>query len=159
MNWFVELFTEQTFIQAVTVISVICAIGLTFGKIKIFGISLGATFVFFAGIAAGHFGLSVNPQMLAVMQNFGLILFIYALGVQVGPGFFASFKKGGLRLNMLALLLVAIGTVMTLAIHWTTGIGLSDMMGLFSGAVTNTPMLGAAQQTLLHRHYNLRSHS
>lgn len=149
MNWFVELFTEQTFIQAVTVISVICAIGLTFGKIKIFGISLGATFVFFAGIAAGHFGLSVNPQMLAVMQNFGLILFIYALGVQVGPGFFASFKKGGLRLNMLALLLVAIGTVMTLAIHWTTGIGLSDMMGLFSGAVTNTPMLGAAQQALL----------
>ena len=149
MNWFVELFTEQTFIQAVTVISVICAIGLTFGKIKIFGISLGATFVFFAGIAAGHFGLSVNPQMLAVMQNFGLILFIYALGIQVGPGFFASFKKGGLRLNMLALLLVAIGTVMTLAIHWTTGIGLSDMMGLFSGAVTNTPMLGAAQQALL----------
>ena len=149
MNWFVELFTEQTFIQAVTVISVICAIGLTFGKIKIFGISLGATFVFFAGIAAGHFGLSVNPQMLAVMQNFGLILFIYALGVQVGPGFFTSFKKGGLRLNMLALLLVAIGTVMTLAIHWTTGIGLSDMMGLFSGAVTNTPMLGAAQQALL----------
>ena len=149
MNWFVELLTEQTFIQAVTVISVICAIGLTFGKIKIFGISLGATFVFFAGIAAGHFGLSVNPQMLAVMQNFGLILFIYALGVQVGPGFFASFKKGGLRLNMLALLLVAIGTVMTLAIHWTTGIGLSDMMGLFSGAVTNTPMLGAAQQALL----------
>ena len=149
MNWFVELLTEQTFIQAVTVISVICAIGLTFGKIKIFGISLGATFVFFAGIAAGHFGLSVNPQMLAVMQNFGLILFIYALGVQVGPGFFTSFKKGGLRLNMLALLLVAIGTVMTLAIHWTTGIGLSDMMGLFSGAVTNTPMLGAAQQALL----------
>ena len=149
MNWFVELLTEQTFIQAVTVISVICAIGLTFGKIKIFGISLGATFVFFAGIAAGHFGLSVNPQMLAVMQNFGLILFIYALGVQVGPGFFASFKKGGLRLNMLALLLVTIGTVMTLAIHWTTGIGLSDMMGLFSGAVTNTPMLGAAQQALL----------
>ena len=149
MNWFVELLTEQTFIQAVTVISVICATGLTFGKIKIFGISLGATFVFFAGIAAGHFGLSVNPQMLAVMQNFGLILFIYALGVQVGPGFFASFKKGGLRLNMLALLLVAIGTVMTLAIHWTTGIGLSDMMGLFSGAVTNTPMLGAAQQALL----------
>ena len=149
MNWFVELLTEQTFIQAVTVISVICAIGLTFGKIKIFGISLGATFVFFAGIAAGHFGLSVNPQMLAVMQNFGLILFIYALGVQVGPSFFASFKKGGLRLNMLALLLVTIGTVMTLAIHWTTGIGLSDMMGLFSGAVTNTPMLGAAQQALL----------
>ena len=149
MNWFIELLTEQTFIQAVTVISLICAAGLIFGKIRIFGISLGATFVFFAGIAAGHFGLRVNPQMLAVMQNFGLILFIYALGLQVGPGFFASFKKGGLKLNMLALLLVTIGTVMTLIIHWTTGIGLSDMMGLFSGAVTNTPMLGAAQQALL----------
>ena len=149
MNWFIELLTEQTFIQAVTVISLICAAGLIFGKIRIFGISLGATFVFFAGIAAGHFGLCVNPQMLAVMQNFGLILFIYALGLQVGPGFFASFKKGGLKLNMLALLLVTIGTVMTLIIHWTTGIGLSDMMGLFSGAVTNTPMLGAAQQALL----------
>ena len=149
MNWFIELLTEQTFIQAVTVISLICAAGLIFGKIRIFGISLGATFVFFAGIAAGHFGLRVNPQMLAVMQNFGLILFIYALGLQVGPGFFASFKKGGLKLNMLALLLVTIGTVMTLIIHWTTRIGLSDMMGLFSGAVTNTPMLGAAQQALL----------
>ena len=149
MNWFIELLTEQTFIQAVTVISLICAAGLIFGKIRIFGISLGATFVFFAGIAAGHFGLCVNPQMLAVMQNFGLILFIYALGLQVGPGFFASFKKGGLKLNMLALLLVTIGTVMTLIIHWTTGICLSDMMGLFSGAVTNTPMLGAAQQALL----------
>ena len=149
MNWFIELLTEQTFIQAVTVISLICAAGLIFGKIRIFGISLGATFVFFAGIAAGHFGLCVNPQMLAVMQNFGLILFIYALGLQVGPGFFASFKKGGLKLNMLALLLVTIGSVMTLIIHWTTGIGLSDMMGLFSGAVTNTPMLGAAQQALL----------
>ena len=149
MNWFIELLTEQTFIQAVTVISLICAAGLIFGKIRIFGISLGATFVFFAGIAAGHFGLRVNPQMLAVMQNFGLILFIYALGLQVGPGFFASFKKGGLKLNMLALLLVTIGTVMTLIIHWTTGICLSDMMGLFSGAVTNTPMLGAAQQALL----------
>lgn len=149
MNWFIQLLTEQTFIQAVLVISIICACGLALGKIKIFGISLGATFVFFSGIIAGHFGLSINPQMLAVMQNFGLILFIYALGVQVGPGFFASFKKGGFRLNMLSLMLMAAGIAMTLAIHWATDISLSDMMGLFSGAVTNTPMLGAAQQALL----------
>ena len=149
MNWITEIFSQHTFIQAILVIAVICATGLALGKIKVFGISLGATFVFFAGIIAGHFGLSVDPQMLAVMQNFGLILFIYALGVQVGPGFFASLKKGGFRLNMLAILLMAVGIIIMLILHWSTGIGLPDMMGLFSGAVTNTPMLGAAQQTLL----------
>ena len=93
-------------------LSLICGAGLAIGKIKIFGISLGATFVFFAGILAGHFGLVVNPDMLIVLQNFGLILFIYALGVQVGPGFFGSLKKGGFKLNMLATLLnkkVAVG--------------------------------------------------
>ena len=149
MNWFTDIFSQQSFIQAVMVLSLICAIGLALGKIKVLGISLGATFVFFAGILAGHFGLSINTEMLAVMQNFGLILFIYALGVQVGPGFFASFKKGGFRLNMLALMLLSVGTVMMMALHWATGVSLPDMMGLFSGAVTNTPMLGAAQQALL----------
>ena len=149
MNWFSELFTTHTFIQAVLTISLICATGLGLGKIKIFGVSLGATFVFFAGIIAGHFGLSINPDMLAALQNFGLILFIYALGLQVGPGFFSAFKKGGFRMNMLATALMLTGTVMMLIIHWTSGTSLSDMMGLFSGAVTNTPMLGAAQQALL----------
>ena len=149
MNWFSELFTTHTFIQAVLTISLICAAGLGLGKIKIFGVSLGATFVFFAGIIAGHFGLSINPDMLAALQNFGLILFIYALGLQVGPGFFSAFKKGGFRMNMLATALMLTGTIMMLIIHWTSGTSLSDMMGLFSGAVTNTPMLGAAQQALL----------
>ena len=149
MDWLKELFTTPTFIQAASVLSLICAIGLGAGKIKIFGVSLGATFVFFAGIIAGHFGLSINSDMLSVMQNFGLILFIYALGVQVGPGFFSSMKKGGFRLNILATLLLVTGSVMMIALHWITGISLPDMMGLFSGAVTNTPMLGAAQQTLL----------
>lgn len=149
MNWFVELFTEHTFIQAVLVLSLICAIGLILGKIRIFGVSLGVTFVFFAGIFAGHFGLNINPEMLQVMQNFGLILFIYALGVQVGPGFFASFKKGGFRLNTLALLLLVTGCIMTIIIQKWSGIPASDMIGLFSGAVTNTPMLGAGQQALL----------
>lgn len=149
MNWLIELFTQQTFIQAVLIISFICATGLALGKIKIFGVSLGATFVFFAGIITGHFGLKVNPDMLNVMQNFGLILFIYALGVQVGPGFFSAFKKGGFRLNTMGIALMAVGTAMMLVIHWATDISLPDMMGLFSGAVTNTPMLGAAQQALL----------
>ena len=149
MNWFTELFTTQSFIQAVLSISLICAAGLALGKIKIFGVSLGATFVFFAGIIAGHFGLAINPDMLSALQNFGLILFIYALGVQVGPGFFSAFKKGGFKMNMLATALMLTGTLMMLVIHWTSGTSLADMMGLFSGAVTNTPMLGAAQQALL----------
>ena len=149
MNWFTELITTPDFTQAVLVLSLICGAGLAMGKIKIFGISLGATFVFFAGILAGHFGLKVNPDMLIVLQNFGLIIFIYALGVQVGPGFFASLKKGGFKLNMLATLLMVVGTLMLLILHWTTDISLPDLMGLFSGAVTNTPMLGSAQQALL----------
>ena len=149
MTWFTELITTPDFTQAVLVLSLICGAGLAIGKIKIFGISLGATFVFFAGILAGHFGLVVNPDMLIVLQNFGLILFIYALGVQVGPGFFGSLKKGGFKLNMLATLLMLTGTLMMLILHWTTDISLADLMGLFSGAVTNTPMLGSAQQALL----------
>lgn len=149
MNWFTELITTPDFTQAVLVLSLICGAGLAIGKIKIFGISLGATFVFFAGILAGHFGLAVNPDMLIVLQNFGLILFIYALGVQVGPGFFGSLKKGGFKLNMLATLLMVMGTLMMLILYWTTDISLADLMGLFSGAVTNTPMLGSAQQALL----------
>ena len=149
MNWFNELITTPDFTQAVLVVALICGVGLAMGKITIFGISLGATFVFFAGILAGHFGVVVNPDMLTVLQNFGLILFIYALGVQVGPGFFASLKKGGLKLNMLAVLLMLVGTLMLLILHWCTNISLADLMGLFSGAVTNTPMLGSAQQALL----------
>lgn len=135
--------------QAVMVLSLICATGLALGKVKIFGVSLGVTFVFFAGIVAGHFGVKIDPQMLALAQNFGLILYIYALGLQVGPGFFSSFKKGGIRLNLLALLLLVVGSAMALGIYWTSGTSLPDTVGLLAGAVTNTPMLGAAQQTLL----------
>ena len=149
MDWFINLFTEQTFIQAILLLSLICSVGLALGNMRIGGVSLGATFVFFAGIMAGHFGLTVNADMLSVLQNFGLILFIYSLGVQVGPGFFSSFKKGGVKLNMLAVSVLIFGTIMMLGITWMTGIPLPEMMGLFSGAVTNTPMLGAAQQALL----------
>ena len=149
MDWIIDIFTEQTFIQAILIISLICAAGLGLGNIRICGVSLGVTFVFFAGIIAGHFGLTVNPDMLTMIQNFGLIIFIYALGVQVGPGFFSSFKQGGIKMNLLALLLLVIGSVMAVITHWVTGISIGDTMGLLSGAVTNTPMLGAAQQALL----------
>lgn len=149
MNWFTELFTEHTFIQAVTVLSLISATGLALGNIKIFGISFGVTFVFFAGIIAGHFGIAIDPEMLNLAQNFGLILYIYALGVQVGPGFFSSFKHGGIKANLLATVLLVIGTLMAMIIHWTTGISAAETVGLLAGAVTNTPMLGAGQQALL----------
>ena len=149
MNWFTELFTEHTFIQAVTVLSLISATGLALGNIKIFGISFGVTFVFFAGIIAGHFGIAIDPEMLALAQNFGLILYIYALGVQVGPGFFSSFKHGGIKANLLATVLLVAGTLMAMIIHWTTGVSAADTVGLLAGAVTNTPMLGAGQQALL----------
>lgn len=149
MNWFIELFTQQTFMQAVMILSVICAAGLALGKIKVKGISLGVTFVFFAGIIAGHFNIKVNPEMLAIAQNFGLILYIYALGLQVGPGFFSSFKQGGIKLNLLSIGLLLIGSLMAVAVHWTTGTSIPDTVGLLAGAVTNTPMLGAAQQALI----------
>lgn len=149
MNWLQETLFQPTVIQAVIVISIVCAIGLYLGRLKFFGISLGVTFVFFVGILAGHFGITVNKDMLAFAQNFGLVIFVYTLGLQVGPGFFSSLKKGGVKLNMLSLGLIFIGLIFTLALHWTFRMPLSDLMGLLSGAVTNTPMLGAAQQALL----------
>lgn len=131
------------------ILSLICATGLALGKIKVFGVSLGVTFVFFAGIIAGHFGITIDPEMLALAQNFGLILYIYSLGVQVGPGFFSSFKHGGIKLNVLALLVLLTGSVMAVGFYWISDISISDAVGLLAGAVTNTPMLGAGQQAIL----------
>ena len=131
------------------ILSLICATGLALGRLKIFGVSLGVTFVFFAGIIAGHFGIAIDPEMLALAQNFGLILYIYSLGLQVGPGFFSSFKKGGIRLNLISVLVLIISSLMAVGVHWAARITVPDSVGLLAGAVTNTPMLGAAQQTLL----------
>ena len=117
MEWLYSLFIEHSALQAVVVLSLISAIGLGLGKIHICGISLGVTFVFFAGILAGHFGLSVDAQMLNYAESFGLIIFVYALGLQVGPGFFSSFRKGGVTLNMLALA-VAIRPAFLCRIWW-----------------------------------------
>lgn len=148
MDWINSLFVEHTALQAVVVLSLISAIGLGLGKIRFWGISLGVTFVFFAGIVAGHLGLSIDPQMLNYAESFGLVLFVYALGLQVGPGFFSSFRKGGMQLNMLAIGVLLIGTVMTVLGSYGLGVPLPDMVGILCGATTNTPALGAAQQTL-----------
>ena len=148
MEWLYSLFIEHSALQAVVVLSLISAIGLGLGKIHVCGISLGVTFVFFAGILAGHFGLSIDPQMLNYAESFGLIIFVYALGLQVGPGFFSSFRKGGVTLNMLAIAVVILGTLLTVVCSYTTEASLPNMVGILCGATTNTPALGAAQQTL-----------
>jgi len=148
MNWFENLFCSHGPVQAVCVLSVIIAIGLGLGKIRVWGVSLGVTFVFFMGILAGHLGFSIDPQMLKYAQDFGLVLFVYELGLKVGPGFFSSFRSGGLKLNMYGLALVALGTLTAVAIAEACGIGMADMVGVLCGATTNTPALGAAQQAL-----------
>lgn len=148
MEWLYNLFFEQSALQAVVILSLITAVGLGLGKIHIFGISLGVTFVFFMGILAGHLGFSIDPQMLTYAESFGLVLFVYALGLQVGPGFFSSFQRGGYRLNLLSLGVIVLGTVMAVLLSRVTTIDLPDMVGILCGATTNTPALGAAQQTL-----------
>lgn len=148
MNWFNDLLWQETVAHTMLVFCLVIVIGVMLGKVKFSGVSLGITFVLFAGIAAGHFGLTANHKVIDFIRDFGLILFVFSIGLQVGPGFFSSFKKGGLSLNILAMIIVAGGGVITLIIHYITGISLPMLVGVMSGAVTNTPGLGAAQQTL-----------
>lgn len=148
MEWLYSLFIEHSALQAVVILSLISAIGLGLGKVHLKGVSLGISFVFFIGILAGHLGLSVDSQMLNYAESFGLVIFVYSLGLQVGPGFFSSFRKGGVTLNMLALGVVLLGTLMAVVCSFVTNVSLPDMVGILCGATTNTPALGAAQQTL-----------
>jgi putative transport protein len=148
MNWIYELLTKESVAQTIILYSFVIAIGVVSGKIKIFKISLGITFVLFAGIAVGHFGFTVNHQVLDFAKDFGLILFVFSVGMQVGPGFFASFRKGGLALNLLAMTVVFLGAATAVVLHFVTGVSMPVMVGILSGAVTNTPGLGAAQQAL-----------
>ena len=148
MEWFNYLFVEHSPMQAVIVLSIIIALGLGLGKIKIFGVTLGVTFVFFMGILAGHLGFSIDPQMLQYAESFGLVLFVYELGLKVGPGFFSSFRSGGVKLNLLSLATILLGTGMAIGLSYACRVPMSDMVGILSGATTNTPALGAAQETL-----------
>lgn len=148
MEWLNSLFFEHSALQAVVIMAIIIAAGLGLGKIRIWGVSLGVTCVFFAGILAGHLGFSINPDMLNYAESFGLVLFVYELGLQVGPGFFSSFRKGGIQLNMLGFGVILLGTLMAILFSKLGGIPMSDMVGILCGATTNTPALGAAQQTL-----------
>lgn len=129
-----------------TYLSLVIAFGIMLGKIKVAGISLGVTWILFVGIVFGHFDLNLDEHLLHFLKEFGLILFVYSIGLQVGPGFFSAFKKGGFTLNVLAVLVVFISVLITVALHFITGIPITTMVGILSGAVTNTPGLGAAQQ-------------
>lgn len=150
MEWVQDLlFNTNSVAHAILIYAFVIAIGVLLGKIKIFGVSLGVTFVLFIGLLVGHFGFSINHNTLKFVQDFGLILFIFSIGLQVGPGFFSSFKKGGILLNGLALLIITLNIAVALIIYYTAGnVSITEMVGILSGAVTNTPGLGAAQQTL-----------
>ena len=147
MSWFTDLITGTSIAHAVLVLSGVVALGVLLSRIKICGVSLGVTWILFVGIVAGHFGLSVNADILNFVKEFGLILFVYSVGLQVGPGFFSSFKKGGLTLNGVAVLIVLMSVLLAYVIHLVTGTSLITMAGVLCGAVTNTPGLGAAQQS------------
>ena len=146
MDWLYELIWGKGIGHSILLMSFVIAAGIQLGKIKIFGISLGVTLVLFVGIIMGHFGITIDPSVIHFFQEFGLILFVYSVGMQVGPGFFSSFRQGGITLNMLACGIILLGVLTTVTIHFVTGLPMSTMVGILSGAVTNTPGLGAAQQ-------------
>lgn len=148
MGLFDSLFIEHSALQAIIVLSIISATGILLGKVRVCGISLGITFVFFIGIFAGHIGLSIDSHMLKYAESFGLVLFVYALGLQVGPGFFSSMRREGTRLLLPSLGVVLAGTALAIAASYACGVSIADMSGILCGATTNTPALAAAQQTL-----------
>ena len=143
-----DLFTGTGIAHSILLFALVIASGLWLGRFKVKGISIGSTWILFLGILVSHFGFRADPTVLSFMKDFGLILFVFSIGLQVGPGFFHSFLASGIKLNLLALGMVLLAVLTTLAIHWITGEELGTMVGVMSGAVTNTPGLGAAQQTM-----------
>ena len=138
--------------HSVMILALVIALGIMLGKVKVAGVSLGVTGILFVGIAFSYFGMNIDEHLMHFLKEFGLILFVYSIGLQVGPGFFSSFRKGGITLNKLAVLVVALGVVTTVALYYVTGLPMTTMVGVMSGAVTNTPGLGAAQQAFSDLH-------
>ena len=152
MNWINDLLLGEGIGHSILLLSFVIAAGIQLGKVKVFGVSLGITLVLFVGIILGHFGFTINHNVIHFFKEFGLILFVYSVGMQVGPGFFSSFKQGGITLNMLACGIVFLGVLTAVILHYATGIPMPTMVGILSGAVTNTPGLGAAQQAFTDMH-------
>ena len=143
-----DLFTGTGIAHSILLFAFVMGSGLLLGRFHVKGVSIGSTWILFLGIVLSHFGFKVHPMVLAFMKDFGLILFVFSIGLQVGPGFFQSFRKGGVLLNLLAAGLILLSVGVTVAIHFISGEELNTMVGVMSGAVTNTPGLGAAQTTL-----------
>ena len=157
MNWLNDLlFNPDSIAHIVALYAFVIAVGVLLGKIKIFGISLGVTFVLFVGILVGHFGFTGNTSILNFVQDFGLILFVFCIGLQVGPSFFSSFKKGGVAMNMIAVGIVALNIAVALIMYFALQgrVDIPMMVGILCGAVTNTPGLGAANEALNQINYN-----
>ena len=157
MDWLQNLFFETNSIAHIVLLySFVIAVGVLLGKIKFFGVSLGVTFVLFTGIVCGHFGFTGNTQILTFLQDFGLILFVFCIGLQVGPSFFSSFKKGGIAMNLVAIGIVFLNVAVALGLYYVLGgrIELPMMVGILCGAVTNTPGLGAANEALSQLGYD-----
>ena len=146
MEWLHTLFFGSGIAHAVLTFALVITIGILLGKVKIGGVSLGITWILFVGIVLSHFGMTVDGEVRHFVQEFGLILFVFSIGLQVGPGFFASFKHGGMTLVMCAVAIVLLGVATAYVVHLATGTPIPTMVGILSGAVTNTPGLGAAQQ-------------
>lgn len=152
MDWLYDLLWNNSVAHTIFIVGIVVSMGVWFGKLKIGGISLGVTWVLFIGIIVSHFGLTIEPEILHFVKEFGLILFVYSIGLQVGPGFFSSFKKDGMRLNFLAASIVLIGVGVAITFFYTTDLPISTIVGILSGAVTNTPGLGAAQEAYTQVH-------
>lgn len=151
MDWLTQLLTDTDSVGHILLVySAVIALGMALGRIKVFGISLGVTFVLFVALALSYAGITVNGTVLNFMRDFGLILFVFFIGLQVGPSFFSSFKSGGLQLNLLTLLAVVLSIAVTLALYFLFqgSVSLPQMLGVHYGAVTNTPGLGATQEAL-----------
>ncbi|MEG1634674.1 MAG: putative transporter [Rikenellaceae bacterium] len=149
MNWLYNIFFSNSIAHSLLLLAMTITIGIVMSKIRVKGISFGIAWILFTGICLSHFGMTLDPVVETFVKEFGLILFVYSIGLQVGPGFFASLRQGGLTLNMLATSIVLLGCVVTYVIHVISGVDLNTMVGVLSGAVTNTPGLGAAQQTFV----------
>ena len=148
MEWLKELLTNETVAQSLLILALVAASGVLLGSLKIKGVGLGIAGVLFTGLTFGHFGYQINKEVMEFVREFGLILFVYTIGMQVGPGFFASLRQQGLALNIMAGMIVLLGAILTVGIVHFAGVDMSVAVGLFSGGTTNTPALGAAQQAL-----------
>ena len=149
LNWITDLFVGTGVAHTIFMLALVIFGGLLLSRVRIGNVSLGVTWILFVGILAGQLGCTLDPTTAAFVKEFGLILFVFSLGMELGPGFFSSFRKGGVTLNLLAVIMVMLACLTTLVIHWATGENLLTLIGVMSGAVTNTPGMGAAQQTLL----------